>query len=193
MDPGEKSAAAEERMLDHKDDHGLFPQAGKDIRPKGINEYNQHTYKRITALLKAGKITEGQGTVFKNQQTIITKELTAAKQDGTITADELKSLRSQLDKLNDNITTVAGTGEEGSERTPLLNRQQHRLEESIQSGEKSGRLSTLEASSLRRKLAKLNSLEDKLKTDKEITQKEREKLFEEANELRREFKKALFD
>jgi hypothetical protein len=43
------------------------------------------------------------------------------------------------------------------------------------------------------KLKRLASLEDRLKKDKEITSKEREKLFDEVGEIRREINKELRD
>jgi hypothetical protein len=91
------------------------------------------------------------------------------------------------------MTLVAGKGEEDKERTPLLNNIQHQIEESIDAAVKSGRLSTLKANGLKRKLKRLASLEDRLKKDKEITSKEREKLFDEVGEIRREINKELRD
>jgi|TARA_B110000908_G_scaffold115095_1_gene134952 hypothetical protein len=43
------------------------------------------------------------------------------------------------------------------------------------------------------KLKRLASLEDRLKKDTEITSKEREKLFDEVGEIRREMNKELRD
>ncbi len=190
---GENGAIAEERLLDKKDAHGAQIEEGKDRRPTNIHTYHQHTFTRIKALLKSGKITEAQGTEYKTLHTTITKSLADAKKDGTLTQGEIKSIRGDLDILNDIITVVAGKGEEEKERTPLLNQIQHQLEEAIEAGIKSGRLSTLKANGLKRKLKRLASLEDRLKKDAEISNKEREKLFKEIGEIRRDIYKELRD
>lgn len=190
---GERAAIIEERILDKKDDHKAMPEAGKDERAENLAIYHNYTFHRIKVLLTAGKITEEQGSEFKATHTSITQSVTIARADKNISKDEDAAIRGALDKLNDSINAVVVAAEEGAERTPLLNSMQHRMEEAIESGVKSGRISTLKASSLRRKLARVSDLEERLKKDKEITAKEREKLFEEMNEVRRDLKKELFD
>jgi hypothetical protein len=70
--------------------------------------------------------------------------------------------------------------------TPRLNRLQFHVEEALRFGEASGNLSTGEFSSLRRKLDSLESKEDKAKEDEVISDREREKLIEEAREIWRD-------
>ncbi len=193
---GKRGAALEERILDQKDTHGADIEAGKDKRPTTIREYHLHTYARIKALLKNGKLTEEQGTKFKTMHTEVTRGIATANEDKTMTTGEIKSLRGHLDQINDQINVIVGdpdAGDKDEERTPLLNKQQHKLEEAIEAGERSGRLSTLEANGLKRKLKRLTDLEDRLKKDEKITNSDRDKLFKEAAELKRDFKKALFD
>lgn len=190
---GQNGATIEERILDRKDAHGAQTEEGKDRRPTNISTYHNYSFSRIKALLMSGKITEAQGTEYKTLHETITKSLIEAKKDATLTQREIKNLRGDLDLLNDVMSLVAGKGEEDKERTPLLNNIQHRIEESIEAALKSGRLSTLKANGLKRKLKRLASLEDRLKKDKEITTKEREKLFDEVGEIRREINKELRD
>lgn len=190
---GKNGAIIEEHIIDQKDTHGADVEEGKDRRSSNISTYHTQTFTRIKALLKSGKITEAEGTEYKTIHTEITESLSAAKKDGALTSDEIKSIRKELDGVNDTLTLIAGNGELDEERTPLLNRIQHRIEEFVESGLKSGRLSTLEANGIKRDLARLVSLEDRLKSDKEITTKEREKLFTEAGEIRREIYRKLRD
>lgn len=190
---GEHAAAIEELLLDQKDTHGAHVEEGKDRRSSNISTYHTQTFTRIKALLKSGKITEAEGTEYKTEHEAITKALADAKNDGTMTSDEIKSIRKGLDDLNDTLTIIAGDGDEDLERTPLVNGSQHRIEEMIEFGLRSGRLSTLEANGIKRDLARLVSLEDRVKNDKEVTTKEREKLFEEIGEIRREIHKSLHD
>lgn len=190
---GENGAIREERILDQKDTHGAQTEEGKDRRPSNTSTYHEYTYKRIKALLKSGKITEAEGTEYKALHTAVTESIAEAKKDGTLTKEEINSIRKALDDINDTLTAIAGNGEVEEERTPLLNRRQHQFEEAIEAGLKSGRLSTLEANGLKRKLARLTSLEDRLKRDKEITKSEREKLFKEIAEIGREMMKDLRD
>ena len=77
-------------------------------------------------------------------------------------------------------------------RTPLVNKSQHRFEELIAFGVRSGRLSTLEASSLRRKVKRLEDTEDRLKAGN-LSSNERERLMKEVMELERDLKKSLRD
>jgi len=190
---GENGAIKEERIINKKDTHGAQKEEGKDRRPSNIQTYHKHTFTRIKALLKSGKITEAEGTEYKIIHTAITESLANAKKDGTLTQEEIKSLRNELDKVNDTLTAVAGNGEEAEERTPLLNKRQHQIEEAVEAGIKSGRLSTLEANGIKRKLKRLADLEARLKKDKEISKREREKLFKEIGEIKRDIKKELRD
>jgi len=77
--------------------------------------------------------------------------------------------------------------------TPVLDSRQKHMEEKIDFGARSGRLSTGEANSLKRKLERLYSLEDRMKAKEQLSTRDREKMFAEANELRRELHKKLID
>lgn len=189
---GEKAAVIEERILDKRDTHKIMPEAGKDKRPEKLETYFNYTYSRIKALLQAGRITEKQGTEFKTKHSEIAKAIHFARSDKKISSNENTVLRGSLNQLNDAITAVVGDAEEGEERTPLLNTMQHRMEEAIEAGVRSGRISKGKASTLKRKLATVTRLEDRLKKDKEISAKEREKLFKEMNEVRRDLKRELY-
>ena len=190
----ERAAIKEENIIDRKDTHGPQVEAGKDKRPAGLSNYHTYTFQRIKALLATGKITEEQGTTYKTTHTEITQAIASAKEsNGGLSTQEVTSLRAQLDSLNDSINTVTGSGDADDARTPLLNRFQHQMEEKIEAGVRFGRLSTGEASSLRRKLARLAEVEKRYKSNEEITQREREKLFEEAQELRKDLHKSLTD
>ncbi len=188
---GENAAIQEELLLDKKDTHGAHVEEGKDRRSSDISTYHTQTFSRIKALLKSGKITEGEGTEYKISHEAITKLLADAKQDGAMTGEEIKSIRKELDDVNDTLTIIAGDGEVDQERTPLLNKSQHRIEELVEYGLRSGRLSTLKANGIKRDLARLVSLEERAKNDKDVTTREREKLFKEIGEIRREIHKAL--
>jgi len=185
---GKGGAIREELMLDRRDNHGVNADIGKDIRPLDINAYHKSTYTRILALLKVGKINEFQGTEYKSAHTSITASLATANKDGTLTSDEIKSIRGNLNTLNDKLTATAGEADADAERTPLLNKRQHHLEELVKTALNHDRISTLKANGIKRKIARLSSLEERLKSDKEISKREREKLFEEVNKIYREVK-----
>jgi len=146
-----------------------------------------------STLLHHGAVTEEEGLEFKTEHTAINDVITVSRSDGDLSEDERKSIRSLLDKLNDDINEHLDKAEKASARTPILNRQQHRFEEQIEFGVRSGRLSKGEASRLERDVKKLASLEDRLKADDKLSTPEREKLMEEAAELQREIRKALTD
>jgi len=189
----ERATAKEEEILSLIDDHAWKkdPEA-RDHRSENLREYSNHTYKRIVRLLTLGAIEEQDGTTFKNRHESIVKKAKDANADGLDAAEKI-AIRNQLNALNDEINAAITKKETGSTRTPLVNLAQHRFEERIQYGIKSGRLSTLEASSLRRKVAKLEKLEERLKGGKELSANERKRLMTEVLELRRDITKALID
>jgi len=189
----EKNALREEIKLDKKDTHGSQRDPGlKDSRPADIHRYVSHTYSRIVSLLKAGAVTEQEGQELKQQHTDVVTSLKANKESGGLSDLEKSAARKSLDILNDNINASIEEAEKGDDRTPLLNIKQHRYEETIEAGERRGRLSKGEASSLRRKLESLYRLEDRIKHGK-LSVRDREKLHKEALELQRDIHKELRD
>jgi len=186
---GKGSAMREEALLDKRDTHGQLGLWDKDKRPKEVQIYHALTFKRIRSLLANGKLTEEQGTTFKTLHEEITADLTSKRSDG-LTEEERSSVRGSLDQLNDAINAVIGKAEEGNARTPLLNQKQHAMEERIQFGERSGRLSKGEAASMRRKLERIQEMEERLKKN-ELTTREREKLHEEMNQTLLELNREL--
>ena len=190
----ENATIREELKLDHQDQHQLGNAQLKDVRAKNLATYHKHTLSRINHLLRTGAITEEQGSTFKDSHALITSNLKIAKADsGTLSADDKAAARQSLDTLNDTINSAITTAETGDKRTPLFNAKQNKLEQLIEAGQRNGRLSTGEASRLRRKLDSLNRLEDRIKNGEKLSEREREKLHKEAAELRREIYKELKD
>jgi len=189
----ERAAMREEAVLDHLDTHKWKkdPEA-TDKRPENLGEYLNRTYQRIVRLLHHGAITEKDGLTFKMTHTDITTEGKSMRAQGELTPEQKQELRGRLDTLNDDINASLKEAEEGSQRSPILNRVQHRFEEQIEFGVRSGRLSNAEASRLKRKVEKLAAIEEKAK-DGGLTTREREKLFEEAAEIARDLRKDLMD
>ncbi len=187
----ENAAAKEEAILAKKDANAWKkdPEA-RDHRHDNLREYTNHTYKRIVRLLTIGALEESDGTKFKTRHAAIIKGAKAANQNGLDEAEK-KSIRSQMNTLNDDINAAIIEPEQDNDRTPIVNRAQHRFEEQIAHGIKTGKLSTLEASSLRRKVAKLEGLEERLKAGKDLSSNERKRLMKEVVELQRDIKKAF--
>jgi hypothetical protein len=178
---GEEAAMREEALLDKRDTHGPLGVWEKERRPADLERYHSITFARIRGLLANGSLTEENGTTFKKRHEEITALLTAKRAEGLTDASRAE-VRGQLDELNDDINTVVKKAEAGDLRTPVLNQKQHLIEERIEFGERSGRLSKGEAATLRRKLERLQDLEERLK-DGQLSTREREKLHKEANEV----------
>jgi len=187
------AAMHEEAILDRTDTH-LWKKdpTACDHRPDNIREYANHTQQRIVKLLTLGALEETDGTTFKTRQTAIIEEAKKANEDG-INEAEKKSIRKSLNSLNDDINKSLQEAEKGDTRTPIVNRAQHKLEEQIEFGVRSGRLSTLEASSLKRKVAKLEKLEERLKKGESLSTSKRERLMEEVIEIKRDLHKDMRD
>ena len=186
----ENAALREEAILDRKDNHTWKKDpTTRDHRSDNLREYTNHTYKRIVKLLTMGALKETDGNTFKKRHTDIVTAAKEANQDN-LSADEKQTIRRQLDVLNNDINAAIKAPEKDDNRTPIVNHAQHRFEELIAFGIRSGRLSTLEASSLRRKVKKLEDTEKRLKTGK-LSSNERERLMKEVIELNRDLKKAL--
>lgn len=190
---GKHGAMKEEQILDHLDTHKWKkdPEA-TDQRPTGLNVYHTRTLRRIVVLLRHGALSEEHGKLFKETHTTITERGKELNADGELSETERAELRAKLDGLNDDINGALQAAEEGDQRTPLLNQTQHRFEEKIEFGVRSGRLSTGEASRLTRKVEKLKRMEDREKAGG-LSTREREALFEEAAELGHEINKELKD
>ena len=190
---GKNAAMREEQVLDRIDTHKWKkdPEA-IDKRPTSLNEYHTRTLKRIVALLRHGALSEEKGKFFKECHTEITKQGKLLNEDGELDAQERDTLRSRLNDLNDDINGAIEEPEEGNERTPLLNMAQHRFEERIEFGVRSGRLSKGEAAKLTRMVESLKRMEDREKSGG-LSTREREDLFEEVAKLNRELNKDLKD
>ena len=178
-------------MLDKRDTHGPMGVWDKDRRPADVPTYHTITYRRIQGLLVDGTLTSEQGTTFKKEHETIGTTLKAALADG-LDSTETTDIRSRLDKLNDSINEAVGKGKSGNADTPLLNWKRHRMEEAVEFGERSGRLSKGEASRARREIERIGGMEERLK-GKELSTREREKLHEEANEAILKLREALLD
>lgn len=189
----ERAAMEEEQLLDHLDTHKWKkdPEA-TDQRPQELGAYHNRTYKRIVRLLKLGAITEENGKLFKEKHTAITQAHQSQDSSSELTAEQKAEWRAKLDTLNDAINSALQAAEEGANRTPMLNRAQHRFEEKIEFGERSGRLSKGEVSRLNRMVDKLKRLEEREKASG-LSTSDREKLFKEAGEIARDINKALMD
>ncbi|MGJ8676005.1 MAG: hypothetical protein ACSHX0_00665 [Akkermansiaceae bacterium] len=186
----ERIALIEDSINDQKDSHTWQKDENtRDYRPDNIQLYTNHTYRRIVHLLKIGALEESDGTVLKAKHADIIVLGKAANEDG-ISESEEAEIRRHLNDLNDQINASIIDQEEGTDRTPLVNKAQHRFEEMIEAGVKNDRLSTLEASSLRRKLAKLETKEASLKAG-ELSTSEHERLIKEVMEIRKDLMKAL--
>lgn len=186
---GKGSAMREEELLDKRDTHGPLGLWEKDKRPQDLKTYHVVTFKRIRGLLANGKLTEEQGSTFKTVHEEITADFTAKRADG-LSEEEQDSVRGALDQLNDDINAAVGKAEEGNARTPLLNLKEHRMEERIQFGERSGRLSKGEAATMRRKLERIQEMEERLKKN-DLSTRERERLHKEMNETLLELNQEL--
>lgn len=77
-------------------------------------------------------------------------------------------------------------------RTAILNKEQKKLAARIEAGEKAGKLSKGEASSLRRKLDSLARYEATLKAG-DLSENERERLHKKAIEIKRDLHKEIRD
>jgi hypothetical protein len=193
--PNERGAARaamhEELLLDHLDTHKWKKDPyATDQRPEDLGRYHNRTFQRIVKLLKHGAITEENGKIFKEKHTDITQFAQGARAAGNFTPEMQAECRDMLDTLNDEINATLKAAEEGANRTPILNRMQHRFEEKIEFGLRSGRLSDGDASRLTRMVEKLKRLEERAK-ERGLSTRNREKLFAEAREISREIEKAL--
>jgi hypothetical protein len=192
---GKNAALIEERIINEKDIDIELLEECKDKRSSDINTYHSETLTRIKAMQKSGKITEVEVSEYKSSHEAITRSISDAKKDGTMTSNEIKSIRKGLDDLNDTLTVIAGDEKINLRRTPVFNRQLEEVKELADFGTKSGRLSTAEASKVNRDLESLEKLEQQIKEDQEteLSTKEREKLFQEIIEIREYIKKSMRD
>ncbi|MFK7850981.1 MAG: hypothetical protein AB8D78_08390 [Akkermansiaceae bacterium] len=190
----ERIAMEEEALLDRRDTHSLKALArdpeASDKRPESVIAYHRHTFKRIVRLSMLGSLSKVEADTFKEKHTEITVAANAT--DGSLTSDQKADIRDSLNDINDAINITLSAADKGNQRTPFVNRALHRFEERVEFGERSGRLSTGEASSIRRAIDRLANDVERAKS-KSITLKVREKLIEDALEIERKINKELGD
>lgn len=188
---GKNAANREEFLNDRKDTHFPGGEAGKDLRLENTAAYHRHTMRRIETLLRAGALDEKDGTVLKQTHEKISAKYMAYAEDG-MTKEETAVVRGELDKLNDEVNTKVTAKDAGANRTPILNAKENRVEEKIEYGVRSGRLTKGQASILRNKLERLQKMEERYKSA-ELSTRERERLHAEMNEIQRDLHKELVD
>ncbi|MGJ8671925.1 hypothetical protein [Rubritalea sp.] len=135
-------------------------------------------YEKIQHVTLEDRLTEEEAREAIDELLTI-GELHLASPDTAEASQKLEALKQDIrSKTEEKVPADA--------LTPRLNRMQFHIEEAIRFGEENGDLSTGELSSIRRKLDSLESDEDSAKSDDEISDREREKLIEEAREIWRE-------
>lgn len=188
-------AFEEEKRNDFVDNHTLRDlnqdKEAKDHRPDDLGMYTRHTLQRIIRLNAMGALEEADANDLKNEHARLVSAAKDAAQDG-VTEEEKKEYREGLDALNDDINSRFQEGDEGDNRTPMVNRAQLRLDETIEAAVRTGRISDAKANSLRRDLEALERKEERAKSG-ELSTREREKLIEEALEVRKEIMDEILD
>ncbi|MGE9269907.1 MAG: hypothetical protein ACQKBU_03815 [Verrucomicrobiales bacterium] len=185
-------AMREEEMVDQLDtQRWKEDEAALDQRPERLGEYVDRVYQRIVRLLHHGAITETDGLVFKMKHTEIVTAGKAMRLEGPLSEEQTEEIRARLDALGDEMNAVLEASENAA-RSPVLHQTQERLEQQIEFGVRSGRLSSSESNRLKRDLERLSELEESLDGGG-LTTREREKLFEEAEEIALEIREELLD
>jgi len=129
------------------------------------------------------RITDQLGrTLLDRTEAVGNDALAAANRQG-LTEDQDAKVREALGQIHESLT--AGTTElpDPSVRTPHLNRFQLEAAELIRFGGESGTLSSGKVSTLNRKLLSLESDERTAKSKGKLSDRDREKLFEDARKL----------
>ncbi|SHI76854.1 hypothetical protein SAMN02745181_0836 [Rubritalea squalenifaciens DSM 18772] len=151
-------------------------------------------YLLICDSLIEDRIREDAGFFYNEQLFLIAEDAKKMRGNKDVLPEyQAKKIKAKLTKLRDDLKSEREDTVKPEILTPQLNRIQINLEELVKFGQDEDILSSGEASSIRRKMNNLSRDEKKAKSDKNVSDKEREKLMEEARELRRETIKQLLD
>lgn len=140
------------------------------------------------------RIREDAGAYYIEQLFLIAED--AKKQRGSKDALEeyqSKKIKDRLEKLRKQLNDERADKIDEKIQTPSLNRTQVLMEEVLKFGQDEKILGSGEASSIRRKMNNLSRTEQKAKSDKQVSDDEREKLVEESRKVWRELIEQLAD
>ena len=158
--------------------HRYFADSEKDIRQAyaGLNL-------GIAKHLINDQISDKLGAVLLAKTEAVGEKSLANFGRGELTDEQATKVKAALRDIHAELKEKSIERPDPAIRTPDLNKFQLEAAEVIRFGEESGTLSAGKASSLNRKLAKLESKEQSAKSGGELSDRDRENLFEEAREL----------
>jgi len=150
-----------------------------------LQQQHAATYHKIAEHLISDKITETQGNDFVARLIAIgTQHRTTISDGGTPTT------KASLGELSDAVSTAARQEIKEAELTPDINRLQLQMNELVRFAGNDKKLAS-KTSSLKRHLDSLIEKESRAKEDREVSDREREKLTKEAAETWGEFVKII--
>jgi hypothetical protein len=150
-----------------------------------LQQQHAATYHKIAEYLISDKITETEGNDF------VTRLITIGTQHRTLIADGgAPTTKASLGELADAVSTAARQQIKEEELTPDINRLQLQMNELVRFVGNDVKISS-KTSSLKRHLDSLIDKESRAKEDREVSDREREKLTKEAAETWMEFVKII--
>lgn len=137
----------------------------------------------IAKQLVDDRISDKLGRILLDKTEAIGDDALATANRQGLTEEQDTVVRDALKEIHNELKTASTELPDPSVRTPHLNRFQLEASELIRFGGESGTLSNGKVSTLTRKLLSLESDEQEAKAKGKLSDRDREKLFEDAREL----------
>lgn len=148
---------------------------------------------KIVKLMVDDRVSDSDGFALLGRVESVGKNALEITKREPLTAGQKSEVLDQLDEVQRYLSDKTKPLPESDERTPNLNRFQIEAREITRFGKDSGVLSDGKVNTLSRKIDTLQRHEEKVKSDGELSDREREKLFEEAIKLGRTIIKEFTD
>ncbi len=154
----------------------------------GVNARQARQQQRIGEGVENGSLTAGEAARLENKETKLNKEEARFRKgdNGKLTAAERAKLEKQENTLSKDITKQKHDAQtQNTQPKSEIGKRDREQQKRIGEGIENGSLTAKEAGKLETKEAKLNKQEHRMRADGDMTQKEKEKVNREQNQLSR--------
>ena len=167
--------------------YGQSQAPGTGTNDPGIQQRMQNQESRIDQGVQSGSLTPKEAGKLEAEQAKIQQTEQRMKSDGQLTPKERERLHNMQDRSSRHIynqkhdAQTANVGSSGgaaigSMKDPGIQRRMQNMEQRIDQGIQSGELTPKEAGKLEAEQAKIRQTEQRMKSDGNLTGKERQKL-----------------
>lgn len=166
---------------------GMSPALAQNTHTPAIDRAQQDIGARIQQGLASGSITPSEAQYLYRREREIQIRESRFKSDGSANPQERQQLRQDLDALRTEVEYKIANSRVGArqaDNTPGIDNRERRIDDRIDEGVRSGRITQGEARGLHRRQRAIERLEARYKADGVVTPQERRELRDALTALR---------